>query len=203
MHSERAIAMLLASALIAAPLGLTAAQTPAPAKKSGTAGAAPQGSRPAAGGASGAAAEAGPSATSAVYGDWVVRCSQQAKARVCEVAQSIYLQGQQNPIALIAIGREKDNDPIRLVLQVPLNVTVSARATMSLRQGEPPIELKFERCIPAGCFAMLQPAEEAVRRLRAHSDPGRITYKDAADKDVGFQFSLRGLSPALDAWSKG
>jgi invasion protein IalB len=113
------------------------------------------------------------------------------------------MQGQQNPIALIAIGREKDNDPIRMVLQLPLNVTVSAHPKITLKQGEAPIELHFERCVPAGCFAMVQPADEAVRRLRAHSDPARITYKDATDKDVGFQFSLRGLSPALDAWAKG
>jgi hypothetical protein len=28
-------------------------------------------------------------------------------------------------------------------------------------------------------------------------------YKDATDKDIGFQFSLRGLSSALEAWAKG
>src|SRR5262249_6405145 len=58
-----------------------------------------------------AAPDNGPSSTTAVYGDWVVRCGQQAGTRICEVAQTIYVQGQQTPIALIAIGREKQGDP--------------------------------------------------------------------------------------------
>jgi invasion protein IalB len=199
MHADKAIVLLLASTVMAAPLGFAAAQTPG--KRPAATAAPVQGSKAPAGSAA-AAGEDGPSATTAVYGDWVVRCNQQAQARVCEVAQTIFLQGQQNPIALIAIGREKDNDPLRLVLQVPLNVTVSVHAKIALKQGEP-IDLKFERCIPSGCFAMLQPADEAVRRLRVHSDPGRITYKDASEKEVGFQFSLRGLTAALEAWAKG
>jgi invasion protein IalB len=173
MHPDRAIVMLLASALMAAPLGFADAQTP---KRPATSAAPAQGSKPP-GAPSGATAEAGPSATSAVYGDWVVRCSQQAQAHICEVAQTIFAQGQQNPIALIAIGREKENDPLRMVVQLPVNVIVSAHPRITLKQGEAPIELHFERCVPAGCFAMVQPADEAVRRLRANSDPARITYK--------------------------
>jgi invasion protein IalB len=62
--------------------------------------------------------ESAPSATTATYGDWVVRCAEQVGTRTCEAAQTIYAQGQQNPIALIAIGRDKEKSPMRLVLQV-------------------------------------------------------------------------------------
>jgi hypothetical protein len=38
--------------------------------------------------------------------------------------------------------------------------------------------------------------------LREDPDPGHITYKDASDRDIGFQFSLHGLGLALDALAK-
>jgi invasion protein IalB len=149
-----------------------------------------------------ATVENGPSATTAVYGDWLLRCNQQADVKMCEVAQTVYVQGQQNPVALVAIGREKQGQPMRLVLQVPINVTVSAKAKIAIKEGEPLVEFSFERCVPAGCFAIMQPADEAVRRLRERSEPARITYLDSSSKEIGLQFSLRGLGSALDALAK-
>ena len=216
MYPNRVFGWLVVTALIAAPLTTAPAQTPPPPAKRPPATAAPKDAppkeapraapspattpspnAPAAGGV-----QEGPSATTAVYGDWVVRCSQQAGTRTCEAAQTIFAQGQQNPIALIAIGREKQGAPLRLVVQLPLNVTVPARVKITLAQADPPLELNFEHCIPSSCFAMIQSADNAVRRLRAHPDAARISYKDATEQDVGFQFSLRGLAPALDALAK-
>ncbi len=218
MFPNRALGWMIAAVLIAAPLTSAPAQTPpppAPAKRPPTTAApkdaapkeapraaqapaaTPSPKAPSAGGI-----EEGPSATTAVYGDWVVQCSQQTGTRICETAQTIFVQGQQSPIALIAIGREKQGAPMRLVVQVPLNATVSTRLKITLREADPPLELNFERCIPSGCLAMIQAADDAVRRLRAQPDTGRLSYKDAADKDVAFQFSLRGLAPALDALPK-
>jgi invasion protein IalB len=218
MYPNRVFGWLVVTALIAAPLTTALAQTPPPPAKRPPATAAPKDAppkeapraapspvpattpspnAPAVGGI-----QEGPSATTAVYGDWVVRCSQQAGTRTCEAAQTIFAQGQQDPIALIAIGREKQDAPMRLVVQLPLNVTVSTRAKITLGEADPPLELNFERCIPSSCFAMIQSADDAVRRLRAHPDAARISYKDASDKDVAFQFSLRGLAPALDALAK-
>jgi invasion protein IalB len=221
MYSNRVFGWLVATALIAAPLTTAPAQTPpappAPPAKRPPATAAPKDAAPkeapraapspattpapntpaAAGGVG-----EGPSATTAVYGDWVVRCSQQGGARTCEAAQTIFAQGQQNPIAVIAIGREKQGAPLRLVAQLPLNVTVPSQVKIILAPNDPPLELTFEQCLPSSCFAMIQSADNAVRRLRAHPDVARISYKDATEQDVGFQFSLRGLAPALDALAK-
>jgi invasion protein IalB len=132
----------------------------------------------------------------------VVRCSQSADTQVCEAAQTIYMQGQQAPIAVVAIGREKKTSPLRMVLQLPLNVNVATRAKIALKEGDAAIELNFENCIPTGCFAVVQPADDTMRRLRAYTEPGRISYKDASQRDIAFQFSLRGLSLALDALLK-
>jgi invasion protein IalB len=143
-----------------------------------------------------------PSMTTATYGDWVVRCGQQAEGRLCEAAQTLYVQGQPNPVALIAVGREKPAEPLRLVVQLPVNVTVTSRLKITLKEGAPTIDLNIERCVPAGCFAIMQSADDALKQLRAQTDPGRINYKDAAQHDVAWQFSLRGLSQALEALPK-
>lgn len=214
MSLIRVSGWLLAAMLVVAPLAHAAAQTPpappppakrppvsAPPKEAPRAAQSPEHAAPTSPPAAGAS-DGTPSATTAVYGDWVLRCNQQAGTRLCEAAQTIFVQGQQNPIALIAVGREKPGAPMRVVVQLPLNVTVSARVQIVLKEGEPPIALNFERCVPTGCFAMAPSSDDAVRRLRAQPDAGRITYKDASDKDVAFQFSLRGLVPALDALAK-
>ena len=59
--------------------------------------------------------EAEPSSTSASYGDWIMRCQRLGDGadaeRVCEAAQLIHAQDQQNPVAEVAIGRLKKNGP--------------------------------------------------------------------------------------------
>jgi invasion protein IalB len=204
MRSGSLIGWVLALAISAAP---AAAQTPpapqAPAAKRPAPSAAPTRPAPAPGSvAQNPSLDAGPTSTTATYGDWVVRCSQSGDTQVCEVAQTIYLQGQQAPIAVVAIGRDKKTSPLRMVLQLPLNVNVATRVKIALKEGDVPIELNFENCIPTGCFAVVQPADETMRRLRAHTEAGRISYKDASQRDIAFQFSLRGLSLALDALLK-
>src|SRR5262249_52420613 len=110
MRSGSVIGWVVALVILVAP---AAAQTqPPPAPKRPAPSAAP--TRPAAapGPAAQTPAEPGaPSATTASYGDWVLRCSQTADTPVCEVAQTIYVQGQQAPIAVVAIGREKKSAP--------------------------------------------------------------------------------------------
>ena len=59
--------------------------------------------------------EAEPSSTSASYGDWIMHCQRLGDwadaERVCEAAQLIRAQDQQNTVAEVAIGRLKKNGP--------------------------------------------------------------------------------------------
>ena len=59
----------------------------------------------------------GPDMTTESYGDWIIRCQQVFDAKRCELSQTLVLQGQNAPIALIAFGREKKSDPLRMVIQ--------------------------------------------------------------------------------------
>jgi invasion protein IalB len=71
--------------------------------------------------------DAAPTSTSASFGDWVLRCQRIGNGaemlHVCEVAQQIRAQDQQNPLAEVAIGRLKKSDPLLRTVVLPVNVT--------------------------------------------------------------------------------
>ena len=141
----------------------------------------------------------GPSFTTASYGDWTLRCQQANGSRHCEVAQALLAQGQRDPIAVIAITR----DPARMAVQLPLNVTVRGPVRIAFEPNDPPIDLEYSHCLQGGCFAIVPLTPEMLKRLRAQAETARIGFKDAAGCDVTLQFSLRGLSAALDVLLKG
>jgi invasion protein IalB len=150
--------------------------------------------------------ETEPQSTTATFGDWVLRCNRMAEAsgqaqRVCEVAQTIIIQGQQAPVAEVAIGRIKKADPLHVTVVLPVNVVFPSAPQVSL-DGQPPLELSWKRCLPNGCFADATPKEEVLRNWRAAKTNGRIETKDAFGRNVAVTISFRGLSQALDALNK-
>ena len=146
-----------------------------------------------------------PQSTTATFGDWVLRCSRadvggQAQ-RICEVAQTIVLQGQQAPVAELAIGRIKKTDPLRVTVLLPVNVAFPSAPQLKL-DGQPSLELTWNRCLPNGCFANATPKEELIRGWRGAKTTGRIETKDALGRNVVVTVSFRGLTQALDALVK-
>jgi hypothetical protein len=63
-----------------------------------------------------------------------------------------------------------------------VNVTVSTRASIALKQDEPVIETGFEQCIPSGCFESFPAADDAVKRLRGAVRACPRRYNDAPEK---------------------
>ncbi len=146
-----------------------------------------------------------PDRTTAVFGDWLLRCERQATGqRECDVVQTLSFQGQAQPIALIAVTRPTRGQPLQLSVQVPVSTTLTSalRLTGDGRDALL-VELSWARCIPAGCFADVQLRDETVlRRLRARTEPGRIEFRDGANEQIQWPFSVRGLGPALDALAR-
>lgn len=141
----------------------------------------------------------GPDMTSETYGDWVIRCQQASDAKRCELSQTLVLQGQSAPIALIAFGREKKGDPLRMVIQLPTNVTFEGGVKASLANGEPAVDMTFRRCFPAGCFADANMTDALIAKLKGHSEPLSIKFKDGTEREISLPLSLKGFGPALDA----
>ena len=154
-----------------------------------------------------AAISAEPQNTSATYGDWVMRCQRIGEPgkqqRVCEAAQSIQVQGQQAPIAQIALGRLAARDPLRITFVVPSNIVLPSSLKASIDDKDTQgIEAAWRRCTPGGCFADAEIKDELVKRWRAQTTQGRLQFKDAQGRDVALPFSFRGLAQALDALAK-
>src|ERR1700726_4483121 len=94
-----------------------------------------------------------PNSTLASFGDWALRCQRLGNGteaqRVCEVAQQIRGQDQQNPVAELAIGRLKKADSLRLTVVLPVNVTFSSPLSFSA-DGKvlEPLDLGWRKCLP-------------------------------------------------------
>ncbi|GLS46275.1 invasion associated locus B family protein [Methylobacterium brachythecii] len=145
-----------------------------------------------------------PGATTASFGDWVLRCQRGGTAekpvRVCEVGQTMQVQGQNQPIAQIAIGRTGATEPLQVTVVLPANVAFPSTVRLLAEEKDNNgVELPWRRCLPGACIADAAAKDEALKRWRAASEPGRITFKNAAGQEVAIPLSWRGLPQALDA----
>jgi invasion protein IalB len=151
--------------------------------------------------------DAEPNSTLASFGDWVLRCQRLGKGadtqRVCEVAQQIRAQDQQNTVAELAIGHLKRTDPLRLTVVLPVNVTFSNPPSFSDDGKVPePLDLGWRKCLPGGCIADAPLNDDVLHRWKAQTSTGRIAWTDAAGGALAIGLSPRGLAQALDALSK-
>ncbi|GJE39086.1 invasion associated locus B family protein [Methylobacterium persicinum] len=149
---------------------------------------------------------ADPAATTAAYGDWILRCEKTGeKSRLCEVAQTIQVKDQDKtlPVAQIAFGRLKPGEPLRVTVALPSNISLPSSAALALNDKDPrPIDLPWRRCLPGNCIADAQPAPDALRLYLTASEPARLSFIDAAGRVIGLPLSVRGLQQALDALNK-
>lgn len=149
-----------------------------------------------------AAAKLVPDLISEIYGDWVLRCEPTPQERKCELSQTIVIQGQQNPIAALAFGRHKANEPIHMVAQLPNNVTIAGGVKALLSDGETAADLQFIRCLPSGCFADAALSEAVLTKLKVQANPGKLKFRDGSEQEVALPFSFRGFDRALDALTR-
>jgi invasion protein IalB len=192
--------------LLAATVAASAmAQTPpalAPAAKPPAAAPAATPAPAAAPAAAAPAASNDPAQTTATYGDWVLRCVHPEKGpNVCELVQSMVVQGQQQPVAQVAVGYDKGD--MRLTLLVPPAISLVHGPLLGVPGATTPhYDLAWRRCLPNGCFADVAVGPELLKTLRGRTDPMQLSFKDAAERDVNLPLSMRGLVAALDALAK-
>jgi invasion protein IalB len=115
--------------------------------------------------------DAEPNSTQSNFGDWTLRCQRLSNGaetqRVCEVAQQIRAQDQQNTVAEIAIGRLKKADPLRVTVVLPVNITFSNSPNF-LTEGSTgeQLDLGWRKCLPGGCIADAQLKEDLLVRWK-------------------------------------
>jgi len=143
-----------------------------------------------------------PAQTTATYGDWVLRCVRpENSARLCEVVQSLVVQGQQQPVAQIAVGYDRSD--MRFTVLVPPAISFSRGAVLGVAgAASPNYPMAWRRCLPSGCFADVHVGSDLLKTLRGRNDPMQVSFRDANERDVNLPVSMRGLVPALDALAK-
>ncbi|MFV0284247.1 MAG: invasion associated locus B family protein [Castellaniella sp.] len=145
-----------------------------------------------------------PTVTTASFGDWILRCQRigEPSRKLCEVVYMITIQGKTNPIAQVAIGKSQSGGSERLTVVVPPNIVIGAKPQVMIKAKATPIELAWQRCLPGACFASSEISNATISELAAQSEPGKIMFKDAADREITLPLASRGLSQALAALAK-
>jgi invasion protein IalB len=148
-----------------------------------------------------------PQSTTATYGDWVVQCQTQAgppPQKLCDMAQvaQAQVQGRTVPFSRIGIVRPAKGEPIRFIVQVPVNVSFTTNVRIQTADADPGIIAPFARCLPSGCFADFDLKEEMLRKFRAAAAGGKLTFADAGGHEISAPVSFSGFAQALDALMK-
>jgi len=146
-----------------------------------------------------------PQRTTATYEDWIVQCELRTgppPEKFCEMMQVTQVQGRNAPFSRIAIARPAKGQPVRLVIQVPVNVSFSTNVRIQATEGDAGIAVPFARCVPAGCFADFDLKEDVMKKFRAAAGAGKLTFADDGGHDVTVPLSFKGFPQAYDALAK-
>jgi invasion protein IalB len=146
-----------------------------------------------------------PQRTTATYDDWVVQCQSQSgtpSEKVCDMAQMTQVQGKNIPFSRVAILRPVKGQPIKLIAQLPVNVSFAANVRIQLSDTDSGLAAPFARCVPAGCFAEFDIKDDVLQKLRVASGAGKLSFADSTGHDVTVPVSFKGFGQAFDALAK-
>ena len=151
------------------------------------------------------AASEAPQRTTATYGDWVVQCETTTKPsvrKVCDMAQTTQVQGRDVPFSRVAVAHPLKGEPVKLVVQVPINVSFASPVIVRTADADPGISAPFARCIPNGCFAEFDLKDDLLKKLRAASGMGKLSFPGASGQEVNVPLSFKGFNQAFEALSR-
>jgi invasion protein IalB len=142
--------------------------------------------------------------TTATYEDWVVECQTTGSPprQTCDMAQLTLAPGKNAPFSRVAIERPKTGSPLKLVVQVPVNVATTTNVVIRTSDADPGLAAPFTRCAPEGCFAEFIVGDEALKKLRTAVGEGKLSFDDALGRQVVIPLSFKGFSQAYDALSR-
>jgi len=146
-----------------------------------------------------------PQQTTATYGDWVVQCVQSNSPPtepVCDMAQVTQLQGKNVPFSRVAIGRPERGEPVKLIVQVPVNASFATQVHIQTADQDPGVIAPFTDCTPAGCFAEFDLKEDIMKKLREADGLGKLSFADAGGHGVTVPMSFKGFAQAFEALAK-
>jgi invasion protein IalB len=118
------------------------------------------------------------------------------------MVQVTRVQGKDLPFSRVVIAQPSKSEPPKMIVQVPVNVSFSAKVRVQTTQSDPGVAAPFARCIPLGCFADFTLNDESVKKLRSASGAGKLLFADASGHEIAVPLSFKGFSQAFDALVK-
>jgi invasion protein IalB len=148
-----------------------------------------------------------PQRTTAAYANWVLTCDTQPgppPQKTCEIVQVVQAQaeGKTVPFSRVVVMHPIRGQPIKLVIQVPTNVTLSTNVRIQTADTDPGVAAPFARCAPTGCFVDFELNDDLLKKFRAASGNGKITYADVTGHEVVVPLSFNGFNQAFAALVK-
>jgi invasion protein IalB len=146
-----------------------------------------------------------PQQTSATYDDWIVRCESRPgppAQKACEMVQFTQLKGQPGVLTQIGIAKPVKGQPIRVAIQVPTSVWLPTGVRLQTSDKDEGILATFKYCVATACFGLIDVKDDVIRKWRAASEPGKLVFKDANQRDIALPVSFKGFVTAYDALLK-
>lgn len=138
-----------------------------------------------------------PQRTTATYGDWILQCEARTgppPGQTCDMAQVTLVQGKNLPFSRVAIVQPEKGQPVKLSVQVPVNASFGRAVRIQTADDDPGTQAPFASCTPNGCFAEFDLKEDILRKLRAATKVGKLSFADAGGHDVSVPISFNGFS---------
>lgn len=112
------------------------------------------------------------------------------------------LKGLAQPFSRVVISRPAKGEPLRLVVQVPVNVWLATAVKIQTDGKDSGLTGPFTRCVPAGCFAAIALNDNTIKEFKAAKVQMRIVYANAAKGEVAIPLSSKGFSQAFNILAK-
>jgi invasion protein IalB len=148
-----------------------------------------------------------PQRTTATYEDWIVQCETQngpPAQKQCDMSQitQVQVQGKSQPFSRVAIPHPAKGQPVKLIVQLPVNASFAANVKIQTSDSDPGLAAPFARCVPNGCFADFEIKDDAMKKFRAATGSGKLSFADSGARDVTIPISFKGFSQAYEALLK-
>jgi invasion protein IalB len=146
-----------------------------------------------------------PQRTTAAYADWIVQCETNAgppAQKLCEMGQTTQVQGKNLPFSRVAVGHPEKGRATKLVVLVPVNASFATNVRVQTADNDPGLAAPFARCVPNGCVAEFELKDDVLKRLRAASGVGKVSFADAGGHQIDIPLSFKGFNQAFEALSK-
>jgi invasion protein IalB len=149
-------------------------------------------------------AQVTPTQTTATFGSWTVRCrpvTDGGTNKLCEMLQAVPAGNGGGVIVNLALGRLPGDKDLRMVVQLPLGVSLADDVDIALPGGDV-AKATFQTCYPNLCVAQATVSDDLLAAFKA-GDEVTIAFKDRTHKGVAVKASLSGFNDAYGSMTAG